>query len=522
MFYRLAAIVFISLSHSLYGQSIDSLVSSISSVDEQVKVREQKLDSLITDGEQKLDSIQDFAAGQYASLKSSYDSVLQKGNFAVQKVNQKIDSLTTLNLPTNKLTQKLDSIDRWKSEKLNAINSKVEKLKSDVQQKITDLELPPELQEKTAELTSAVSKLEASLPVKDLPLSFQDKLNLPGQLNGLELPGISNPLAGQSLGVPDVEIPGVTDQLSNVELPTLSDVEIPNVDMDALNETTGKLQEYQGQLSQVPTNLEDAGKMAETEATKITAVGEVQNELGEVSELTGMAGTLKDQDALKQQMKQEVQKQAVNHFAGKEEQLQKAMETMSKYKQKYSSLQSLSDIPEKRPNEMRGKPLIERLVPGVGLQIFIKDDWMVDFNPYVGYRFNTRLTIGAGWNYRLAYNHDNNQFNQDARVYGPRSYGEFKIGKGFSGHLQVEYMNTFVPPQFSSGNKDDEGREWVFTTMAGMKKEYRFIKNVKGTVYVLYNLYDPHHRSPYGDKLNMRIGFEFPMKKKHKDALKNK
>ena len=29
---------------------------------------------------------------------------------------------------------------------------------------------------------------------------------------------------------------------------------------------------------------------------------------------------------------------------------------------------------------------------------------------------------------------------------------------------------------------------------------------------LLYNIHDPHHRSPYGDKLMVRFGFEFPMK----------
>lgn len=78
----------------------------------------------------------------------------------------------------------------------------------------------------------------------------------------------------------------------------------------------------------------------------------------QLGELKDMAGKMQDPNALKDQAVQ----QAVNHFAGKEEQLQKAMETMAKYKQKYGSLESLSDIPKRRPNEMRDKPLRERLL----------------------------------------------------------------------------------------------------------------------------------------------------------------
>jgi hypothetical protein len=74
-------------------------------------------------------------------------------------------------------------------------------------------------------------------------------------------------------------------------------------------------------------------------------------------------------------------------------------------------------------------------------------------------------------------------------------------------------MNTRLPPQFASGNADPDSREWVYSTMAGVKKEYRFLGKVKGTMMLLYNLHDPQHRSPYVDKLMVRFGFEFARKK---------
>jgi len=54
--------------------------------------------------------------------------------------------------------------------------------------------------------------------------------------------------------------------------------------------------------------------------------------------------------------------------------------------------------------------------------------------------------------------------------------------------------------------------------MAGIKKEYRFLKSVRGTVFILFNLYDPKHKSPYGDVMNSRFGFEFPLKKRVKEV----
>jgi hypothetical protein len=249
---------------------------------------------------------------------------------------------------------------------------------------------------------------------------------------------------------------------------------------------------------------------------KISEVTEISEQLIEVGEVTEMAGSLPDQQAVKEELTRKAKQQAIDHFQGKEEQLQKAMETLAKYKQKYSKLEGLDQIPKKKSNEMRGKPLVERVVPGIALQIHRKDAWMVDFNVYAGYRFNPRLIVGAGWNQRVAYDADEPQFEPDLRIFGPRLFGEFAVGQGFSGRLESECMNTRVPPQFASGNADADGREWVFSTVAGIKKEYRFLRKVKGTMMLLYNLHDPNHRSPYADKLMVRFGFEFEMKKKPK------
>jgi hypothetical protein len=264
-------------------------------------------------------------------------------------------------------------------------------------------------------------------------------------------------------------------------------------------------------VKELPGALE--GKAAE--ATGLTDITK------QAEGLNPMLDAAKNPDALKEQAIQHVQQAAVNHFAGKEQVLQQAMEKMAKLKNKYSSLNSLSEIPKRRPNEMRGKPLVERLLPGIALQVQKKgDDILVDFNPYVGYRLSGRLTAGAGWNHRVGYNTDRNGFTAAPRIYGPRAYGEYRLGKGFSPRLEFEMMRTYVPPQLGGAMSDPGRREWVAGAFAGMKKDYQFIKSVKGTAMVMLRLFNPGHKSPYADVLNVRFGFEFPQKKKKKkDAV---
>jgi hypothetical protein len=265
-------------------------------------------------------------------------------------------------------------------------------------------------------------------------------------------------------------------------------------------------------------------KTLETKAADISGVGGLQGETKVLDQYKDQLGKVQNPDAMKQQVVQQVQQAAIDHFAGKEQVLQQAMDKMAKYKKKYSSLQSLSEIGKRRPNEMHGKPLVERLLPGIGLQVFRKrNDFQIDFNPFIGYRLSGRLTSGIGWNHRITYDdrHHRLQAGGHSRVFGPRMYSEFNLFKGFFPRFELEAMNTYVPTLASHYTSYEQNRQWVWSAFVGMKKNYRFLKHVNGYTAIMVNLYNPLHRSPYGDIVNMRIGFEFPMKKKPAKANGN-
>jgi len=204
--------------------------------------------------------------------------------------------------------------------------------------------------------------------------------------------------------------------------------------------------------------------------------------------------------------------QAVNHFAGQEKQLMAAMQQLTNVKKKYKDAEGVLDMFKKPVNPMKGKPFIERLRPGFNLQYQYKHESLIDFNPEVGYRISGRLTAGIGWNERWGYDFDKWKYVSQDHIYGPRAYAQVKIKTGIYGIFIPEVMNALVPPSYSS--TDPGTRKWVWSWMAGIKKEFRYSKNMLGSLQVLYNLYDPLHQSPYVNKLNIRMGFEFPLKKK--------
>jgi hypothetical protein len=52
--------------------------------------------------------------------------------------------------------------------------------------------------------------------------------------------------------------------------------------------------------------------------------------------------------------------------------------------------------------------------------------------------------------------------------------------------------------------------------MMGMKKSYKIYKNLNGTVLLQYNFVNKYFKTPYVDRLNSRVGFEYRLRKKQR------
>ncbi len=451
----------------------------------------------------KLDSAQSTLTNTLDSLISLQPS--SKNIFSGNKIDSlqsgiksKIASLTSRQLPNVRITHSLDSINDLRDSTLANLNQKIQSLKDKSIGKLNELNLPPQLNDKASQVTSDIEGFK--IPASDLNIT---SLNL-GNNDAM---GKFGNLSAQS----PIQNIGNVDGLENLTGGGISDV-------------TDKVGSYSKDVQQISKGdfrkVKELPKTAEAKAEELSGLNEVKDQTQALDEYKDMAGKMQSPDSLKELAIQEFKQVAVDHFEGKEQQLKAAMETVSKYKKKYSSLNSLADIKRRPPNEMKGKPFIERVVPGIALQIQKKaEDLMVDFNTYAGYRFTGRLMAGAGWNQRVVYATDKHFFNSDTKVFGPRAFGEFKLQKGFSPRIELEAMNTSIPP-FLLTPADPMKREWVWGIFVGMKREYKIFKNIKGTAMVMGRLFNRDHKSPYADVLNVRFGFEFPMKKKIKDKDK--
>ncbi len=477
------------IAHALDKINLDSLQGNLPQLPDSLLPAYKKIDSVRASFNLKADSIQ-----------TEYQHALAKIDAQTNRLNHRVDSLTRLNVPTSKYTRGLDSLNQLRQRIEAKFTSRLNQLKAKTTGKLNALDLPPEYKEPIQALTGKIDGLTLNTGDINIP-----ELNIPG-FSIPEMDGLS-------------DLTSKASDLGNInKLGNLPGIKSPVGD---LGNVTQQAQAYQEDIKNITQgNIGDVEKIPETiesQASKIDGMDELQKQSGVVDGYKAKLDALNDPKAAKEKAVEMAKKAAVDHFAGKQEQLKAAMEKISKYKQKYSSVSSIKDLPKRPPNPMKGRPFVTRLVPGLYLQYQRKNLYLADFNPYVGYRISGRFTSGLGWNHRYAYDKKTRQFNSRAVIFGPRAYVDFKLGKGFIAHLEGESMNTFVPSTLI-GNPDTGQREWVWSFMTGIKKEYRIYKNLKGTALIQYNLFNRYYKAPYVDRLNSRIGFEYVIKSKKRSG----
>lgn len=444
---------------------------------------------------QKIDSIRnDFNVAAH-TLQRQYQNAITKIDGDISKLNQSMDSLRQLDLRRNRYTKSLDSLKHLRQTTKSRFTSRFNDLKAKTSGKLDALDVPPEYKEPLKRLANNLDALSFNSDAIKIP---------PLKISGYALPGINGigdlaPKAGEIGKMPNLgKLPGTEARVGDLGGITKA---VTGYEDDIKSITQGSMPDVQA----IPGTIEE-------QAAQIDGMEELQKQSAVLNEHKALLDGVKDSGKAKEKVVETVKKAAVDHFAGKHEQLKAAMEKISKYKQKYSSATSIKNLPKRPPNAMKGKALVERLTPGLYFQYQQKNFYLLDVNPYLGYRISGRFTAGLGWNHRYTYDRDSRSFSSQTRIFGPRGYLDSKVGRGFIAHLEGETMNAFVPSTLI-GNPDTGKREWVWSFMTGLKKEYKIYRNLKGTALIQYNWLNRYYKAPYVDRLNSRIGFEYTLRR---------
>ncbi len=467
-----------------------------------VKMQSSKLDSVSSRVTRKADSIKGGLNNKFSKLKDGARSGSSEWTDST-KLNRTIDSLKNLNLPTGKYEQKLDSIQNLGAKKIQSLENAVNEKKEKAETKIQSVE------SKINEVVAPQDKIELS---KDLSLP-DSELSMKDPTEGIK----------EKLNIQSTEIDQIRNKASELQ-------EMPKKELEKLkdNETIGLLKEKTENVGKVTDQVKGYqqdiksigdGNLQEVKAIPQTLEGKVQKMDG-VAELTGNQGELKkiveatSEEKAKELVKAKAKDQLISiaakdHFAGKEQLLQSALNKISTAKKKYGDLKTLNDSLKIKPTSLKGTPFKERVLIGITLQIQNSKGSSVDVNPWVGYRIHKRLSAGVGWTQRLIIKKDNNTPLGSAVVYGIRSFLDLELRKGFSVRLETE--RTYSPPVTDIPATEIE-QEWRWIYMAGIKKKYTIFKTLKGNIQMLYDIHSlvstPKFKA-YNNFLSVRMGFEF-------------
>lgn len=393
------------------------------------------------------------------------------------------------------------------------------------------LKLPPQTYE------AIMLQQRAQEELNKLPAQVNEKLKLFSEqgasvgLSGFNLPGslptdVTVPSL-RSSGLTGIQSPG--GAMLQINAP--AEPALPNLNTDM--PITGEMTKQFGEVSNAGKQLREVGKDFKTISTgNLDSIDSkaVETRLAEMAEVPG-SGEFTDPVQQAEMLKKwnsdpmyqrelavtTAKEQAVNHFAGHETQLLSVMEQLSQAKGKVKDVEQVVDLFSKPSNPMKEKTFIERLRPGINLQVQWSQIVLLDINPFVGYRISGRWTTGIGWNDRVGFSSDSYSFSSRDRVYGPRAFVHFKFKESNFIILSPELMHTAVGA--STSTHGESPTQWVPGLMGGYRKEFRYSKKMIGTVQFLYNLVAPSGQAmAYTSRLNVLFGFEFPLTKKVKKA----
>ena len=202
-------------------------------------------------------------------------------------------------------------------------------------------------------------------------------------------------------------------------------------------------------------------------------------------------------DQLPETIRRETVKQATRHFSEHTEAIQQGQQQLGDLKRKYEQVQSEKDKYQ-RATSLKGRRWTSRLLLGAYFQIYRQPTLGVDLSPFVGYRFNTRWSIGMGGSYRVVLARSTSA----TPLYQGRAFIENVVYKGFA--LHAAYEQGWLPPPHQATSESKRYTTQHF--LGGIGKTYQITRKIQGTTLLLYRL--GSLKQPFSfTRWNLRTGF---------------
>jgi hypothetical protein len=419
----------------------------------------------------------------------------------------KVDSLPKL-MP-NALNQvgeathnKVDTLIRVSQGKLNEVRKKIEEKKQQIQRKIN-------VQDSLLGSQTAIPEMQ-SLDAGQMNIPLQE-FEMPGMQVPSNIPSAFE-VRQPSIDIPKMEAPSIEGQVNGLHQKSQD-----------VTDKFKTIEEYKNNVTE--TNIDSIAtkdklaQLAEKHAENVTEVKAVKEGTGKLTskqaEYEAMMQRYRDKKLVEEEIKRKIKNVANDKVSQLTPAVQDAQKSLLKGKKIQQETSSLKSLLFRKGNAMAGKPLGERLVPGVMLQIYNKSIYCVDVAPQLGYRASGRITSGIAAVYRLGFQKNIDMYIRSMHVFGARTYTDVSLLRGFFFRGELEWLDT---EDMIHATKE-QASECVWSGYSGIGKQYNVTKHVKGNVLLLYRA-EFKGRLPDQSKLNLRVAINVvKTKKRRKDIL---
>jgi hypothetical protein len=186
--------------------------------------------------------------------------------------------------------------------------------------------------------------------------------------------------------------------------------------------------------------------------------------------------------------------------------MDKATQEFAKYKNKLPDLNSAADMPDFKPNPMKGKTFLHRMEFGGNIQFQKTSQYFPSNTEIAGqaaYKLNPKSSAGIGtaYNFGMGTGWDHIRFSHQA--ISLRSFIDWKL-KGsfyFNGGAEGKYIGAI---RNNSDLKNWAG--WKPLVLLGISKKYKINAKLNGNIQVLYD-FMAKQQMPVSNPLLLRFGY---------------
>ena len=510
-----------------------------------------------------------------SSITHKKDSIANQlnPNKQVDKWQSKLDSLErkTLDTLTTRIEQKFSGL-RSDQDSLTHFTEKpgeaISKAQNQAEHKIDQATSKPEQQ--LNEITDQDVLQNTNLPVKNLPTSDLSPANplpqsdlpaknlteaIPTDIATVDQSGLNN--LTENLDLPTKELPDLKNGLNDIqpdinigeELSEATDINLEDPiggsitdvqdkvgksmediqdlkTVETAKEKTDGLKEISSEIDGIESDVA-AAKAGDSEALEnriadrldmTNEIDEVRQQQLEMEELQvsyedklKMMREWQDQEVFQQKLEEALKQEAPKYFLGKEEKILEGQKLLFAYKQKYSEVSSIKDLPQREARAIRSERFLDKFMIGTDMEFVRADVNFLDIAPYLGYELTRRWHIKAGYGWRMNVAIKDGLEVKTNGTHGLRTSVNYLVYKGFIALAGYERSRVELP-EVTPGIKE---RAWSDLAVIGIRKKYKIFKSLHGDGQVLYNI-TLSDNSLYENRINLRFGFFLDFTAKHK------